>query len=144
MTETRHSVPLLLTGISILAIGLAASPIAIDIHQMRVGNNAARAQGGGVPEGGAHQPMGMQQGPMSQSMTSQVQGQTMTREIIRSVQRRLNQLGYRAGPEDGIIGRQTSEAIWAYQNRMGMAPDGMATPDLVDRLMGGSRGQNAK
>ncbi len=45
-----------------------------------------------------------------------MQGQVMDRETIRSVQRRLNQLGYHAGPEDGIMGPKTSEAIWAYQN----------------------------
>jgi hypothetical protein len=175
MVMTRRSVPVL-AGISVLAIGLAASPITIDIHPMNVGKNAALAQGGrgggggggggmgggagggGGPGGqGAGQGMGMQQGPiqqgpmqqgpmqqgpMSQSgMTQRMQSQTMNRETIRSVQRRLNQLGYRAGPEDGIMGPQTRRAVSAYQTRMGMQPDGTLTPDLVDRMMAGSQGK---
>jgi peptidoglycan hydrolase-like protein with peptidoglycan-binding domain len=86
--------------------------------------------------------MKMQQGPMSQSgMTQQMQHQTMNRETVRSVQRRLNQLGYRAGPEDGIMGPRTRRAISAYQGQMGMQPDGKLTPDLVDRMMAGSKAQ---
>ena len=65
------------------------------------------------------------------------------RETIRSVQRSLNQLGYRAGPEDGIIGPQTRGAISAYQARTGMQPNGMLTPDLVDRMTAGSTGKYA-
>jgi len=172
MTEARRSVPLL-AGISILAIGLAASPITIDIHSMSAGDNVALAQGGhggggggghgggggagggggpgghggpgagpGAGDRGARQGMGMQQGPMSQSgMTQQMQGRVMDRETIRSVQRRLNQLGYRAGPEDGIMGPRTHRAISAYQARTGMESNGMLTPDLVDRMMAESKGK---
>jgi hypothetical protein len=175
MLTTKRSVPLL-SGVSVIAIGLATSPIAIDIHPMGVGDNAAFAQGGhggggggaggggGGPGGGggmggqgprsgdqdAGQGMGMQPGPMSQSgegpmsqggMTQQMQHQTMNRETIRSVQRRLNQLGYRAGPEDGIMGPRTRGAISAYQRKMGMQPDGKLTPDLVNHLMAESRGK---
>jgi hypothetical protein len=175
MIGSKRSVPLL-AGMSILAISLAASPVAIDIHPISVGDNAALAEGGdggagagggagvGGPGGGggpggqagpgagpgagnqdAGQGMRMQQAPVSQGgMTQRTQAQSMDRETIRAVQRKLNQIGYRAGPEDGIMGPKTSEAIWAYQNRMGMAPDGMLTPDLVDRILGGSKGQNAK
>jgi hypothetical protein len=166
MLTTKRSVPLL-SGVSVIAIGLATSPIAIDIHPMGVGDNAAFAQGGhgggggmgdggGGPGGGggmggqgprsgaqgAGPGMGMQQGPMSQGgMTQRMQHQAMNRETIRSVQRRLNQLGYRAGPEDGIMGPRTHRAISAYQRRMGMEANGMLTPDLVDRMMAGSKGK---
>jgi hypothetical protein len=55
VTETRRSVPLL-AGISMLAIGVAASPVAIDLHTMGIGKNAAFAQaagGGAAKSGGA-------------------------------------------------------------------------------------------
>jgi len=52
------------------------------------------------------------------------------------VQRRLNQLGYQAGPEDGIMGPQTHRAVSAYQTRMGMQPNGMLTQDMVNEMMG--------
>jgi hypothetical protein len=149
MRETRRSVPAL-AGISVLAIGLAASPIALDLHPIDLGANLALAQGGGGGGGGGGgresgrgsrqgmgQGMGMQQGAMSQSgMTERMQTQMMNRETIRSVQRRLNQLGYQAGPEDGMMGPQTHRAISAYQNRMGMQPNGVLTPGMVDEMMG--------
>ena len=72
-----------------------------------------------------------------------MQAQVMDRETIRSVQRRLNQLGYRAGPEDGIMGPQTRRAISAYQAQSDMEPNGLLTPDLVDRMMAGSTGKSA-
>ena len=65
----------------------------------------------------------------------------MNRETIRSAQRKLNQLGYHAGPEDGIMGPKTRRAISAYQARMGMEANGTLTPDLVDHMMAGSKGQ---
>jgi hypothetical protein len=135
-----------LAGMSMLAIGLAASPLALDLDPIDLGTNLALAQGGGGGGGqgggrggrqGMGQGMGMQQGGMSQSgMTERMQTQMMNRETIRSVQRRLNQLGYQAGPEDGIMGPQTHRAVSAYQNRMGMQPNGMLTQDMVDEMMG--------
>ena len=81
---------------------------------------------------------------MSQSgMTQRMQAQMMGRETIRAVQRKLNQLGYHAGPEDGMMGPQTRRAISAYQAQTGMEPSGMLTPDLVDHMMAGSTGKNA-
>jgi hypothetical protein len=208
VTETRRSVPLL-AGISMLAIGLAASPVAIDLHPIGIGKNAAFAQaagggggggggaggaaggatggatgggggaksggaatgaatggdvgqersGGGAPVGGGapgggrpggggdmgatnqggSQGMAAQQGAASQSsMTQPAQGQKMDRETIREVQRKLNQQGYQAGPEDGIVGPRTHKAVSAYQKKMGMHANGVLTQDLADRIMAGS------
>jgi len=75
---------------------------------------------------------GMPQGPHSQ---------TMNRETVRSVQQRLNRLGYRAGPVDGIMGSQTHAAITAYQSRMGMMPNGVLTPELAGRIMNSPMGR---
>jgi peptidoglycan hydrolase-like protein with peptidoglycan-binding domain len=49
------------------------------------------------------------QAPHAQPMHQQ----TMHHAAIRSVQHKLNQLGYRAGPVDGIMGPQTHAAISA-------------------------------
>ena len=80
MAMVRHSVSLL-AGISILAIGLVASPLTIGIPPLHVGINAALAQGGHGGGGGAglwvgggpgaRQGMGMQQSPMSPSPMQQ-------------------------------------------------------------------------
>jgi hypothetical protein len=211
VTETRRSVPLL-AGISMLAIGLAASPVAIDLHPFGVGKNAAFAQaagggggsksggggsktgatggaatgatggaatggvtggatggaatggdtgqerssggapvGGGAPGGGrpggggdvgqtnqsGSQEVAPEQGAAAQSsMTQSAQGQKMDRDTIRAVQRKLNQMGYHAGPEDGVLGAKTHKAIAAYQTKMGMHADGRLTRDLADRITG--------
>jgi Putative peptidoglycan binding domain len=211
VTETRRSVPLL-AGISMLAIGLAASPVAIDLHPFGLGKNAAFAQaagggggaksgggsktgatggaatgaaggaatggaatggaaggaatggdvgqerssggapvGGGAPGGGrpggggdvgqtnqsGSQEVTPEQGAAAQSsMTQSAQGQRMDRDTIRAVQRKLNQMGYHAGPEDGVLGAKTHKAIAAYQTKMGMHADGRLTRDLADRITG--------
>jgi membrane-bound lytic murein transglycosylase B len=62
----------------------------------------------------------------------------MDRDTIRGVQRKLNQMGYHAGAEDGVMGPKTHKAVAAYQTKMGMHSDGKLTPDLADRIMAGS------
>jgi len=71
------------------------------------------------------------------------QSQTMSRAQIRDVQQHLNQMGYRAGSVDGIMGPHTHAAISAYQSRMGMTPNGMLTPDLANRIANSPMGGRA-
>ena len=49
---------------------------------------------------------------------------------VRSVQRRLNQLHYYAGPVDGKYGQDTAEAVWAFKEAQGL-PMNAATNTLV-------------
>lgn len=56
------------------------------------------------------------------------------RERVAVVQRELNRLGYDAGPVDGVMGDRTRSAIYQYQADMGIAGDGRASADLVERL----------
>ncbi len=51
---------------------------------------------------------------------------------VRSVQRRLNQLDYYAGPADGQYGQDTAEAVWAFKEAQGL-PMNAATNTLVTR-----------
>src|SRR3546814_12818526 len=53
---------------------------------------------------------------------------------IRSTQHALNELGYEAGPEDGLMGARTRHAISAYQQASGLPETGHATEELFDRL----------
>src|SRR3546814_3364846 len=53
---------------------------------------------------------------------------------IRSTQHALNELGYEAGPEDGLMGARTRHAISAYQQDSGLPETGEATEELFDRL----------
>jgi len=39
---------------------------------------------------------------------------------VRSVQQRLNQLHYYAGPDDGVYGQDLAEAVWAFKEAQGL------------------------
>ena len=87
------------------------------------------------PDGG----YGMGQGPSVEQgmghMTVMPQTPGIGHTTVMSVQRRLNDLGYHAGPVDGVAGPRTRAAISAYQDHEGMTPTGMLSHDLVDQLM---------
>lgn len=54
--------------------------------------------------------------------------------LLRLVQARLNDLGFAAGPVDGLDGPMTREAIRRFQASIGMAPNGIIDFALLDRL----------
>lgn len=53
---------------------------------------------------------------------------------VRDLQRRLNQLGFDAGYEDGLYSSQTFEAVREFQLNVGLNSDGIAGPSTVDLL----------
>jgi peptidoglycan hydrolase-like protein with peptidoglycan-binding domain len=53
---------------------------------------------------------------------------------VRIVQRRLGELGFYAGPQDGVVAPALTEAIKAYQASVGMPATGWIFPDLVAEL----------
>lgn len=55
-------------------------------------------------------------------------------ETVRAVQQKLNELGYNAGQADGLIGKKTRTAIYAYQHNVGIAPTGVADAALLQKL----------
>jgi len=56
------------------------------------------------------------------------------RPTVRYVQRSLNRLGFRAGPEDGVLGFSTRHAIQSLQRAARQNADGRVSPTLVDTL----------
>lgn len=50
------------------------------------------------------------------------------------LQQRLNQLGFDAGPEDGIFGPLTRAAVEEFQRNMGLPVDGVAGPSTLETL----------
>lgn len=56
------------------------------------------------------------------------------REIVERIQLYLSQLGYDAGPIDGVVGPQTRTAIQRYQRTHNIAVDGEATMQLLTHL----------
>lgn len=58
----------------------------------------------------------------------------LSKDDLRSLQIRLQQLGYDPGVPDGIWGRRTSGAIQAFQKDYGLPSNGAATPGLRDTV----------
>lgn len=50
---------------------------------------------------------------------------------ITLVQKRLSELGYEAGPIDGILGPRTRAAIKAFQRAKGLGQDGKPSRKLL-------------
>ena len=63
------------------------------------------------------------------------------RERVAEIQHELNQLGYDAGPTDGLMGDRTRNAIYQYQADMGITRDGRASSDLLKRLRQTEKGE---
>jgi peptidoglycan hydrolase-like protein with peptidoglycan-binding domain len=53
---------------------------------------------------------------------------------VRELQRRLNRLGYRAGPVDGLFGPRTERATRRFQRRHGLRVDAIAGPRTLTAL----------
>jgi N-acetylmuramoyl-L-alanine amidase len=53
---------------------------------------------------------------------------------VKELQMLLNRLGFNAGREDGIFGRQTDVATRRFQHETGLPPDGIVGPTTVEAL----------
>jgi len=53
---------------------------------------------------------------------------------VQAIQRGLNQLGYDAGPADGLAGAKTRAAIAAFQRDQNIPADGMPSSAVLQRL----------
>lgn len=53
---------------------------------------------------------------------------------VRALQQRLNELGYNCGKADGIFGRQTYNAVRAFQRQNGLAVDGIVGKNTRSKL----------
>lgn len=62
--------------------------------------------------------------------------EALSRDQLVGLQRRLNELGFDAGPADGVPGPRTKMAIWLYQISQGLPPDGYAAPSLLAHVEG--------
>lgn len=54
---------------------------------------------------------------------------------VRAWQKKLNFLGYDAGPPDGVFGERTKRAIAAYQRSIGAPVTGILTPLQQEALL---------
>jgi peptidoglycan hydrolase-like protein with peptidoglycan-binding domain len=63
----------------------------------------------------------------------------LARGDVREIQETLNELGYQAGPEDGLYGDKTAEAIRAFERANDLAVTGEADRALLERLRSKTR-----
>jgi peptidoglycan hydrolase-like protein with peptidoglycan-binding domain len=54
--------------------------------------------------------------------------------VVEAVQRELITAGYYKGIADGINGRKTRQAVIAYQEAVGLQPDGQPTAELAEHI----------
>jgi peptidoglycan hydrolase-like protein with peptidoglycan-binding domain len=57
-----------------------------------------------------------------------------TAEVAR-MQRALNDLGFETGGLDGMVGKQTRQAIRDFQRARGLAADAYPSPELISHIM---------
>jgi localization factor PodJL len=55
-------------------------------------------------------------------------------DLVALVQKLLAERGYDPGPPDGLLGRQTIQAISAYQKKLGLPVTGQIDDGLVTAL----------
>ncbi len=72
--------------------------------------------------------------PSAGSLSVPAQARPAADETIRAVQQKLNELGYSAGPADGLMGRGTRAAIIAFQQDRGLATTGVTDQALPLQL----------
>lgn len=53
---------------------------------------------------------------------------------VLDLQRSMNRLGFNAGPEDGIFGRQTERAVIDFQKNAGLVVDGMVDDSVLKAM----------
>ena len=85
--------------------------------------------------------------PSTGSLSAPAPARPAADETVRAVQQKLNELGYNAGPADGLMGRGTRAAIIAFQQDRGLAATGVADQTLLFQLRqvtsGSARGSDA-
>lgn len=72
--------------------------------------------------------------PSTGSLSAPAPARPTADETVRAVQQKLNELGYNAGPADGLMGRRTRAAIIAFQQDRGLAATGVADQALLLQL----------
>ncbi len=58
----------------------------------------------------------------------------LTRDEVRTAQRLLKQLGFDAGPADGLVGEKTGGALRLWQSSAGLEEDGLLTLLMLDKI----------
>jgi rare lipoprotein A len=72
--------------------------------------------------------------PHGQGEPPAAQASALTEDQIKQAQEALKTEGFHPGAVDGVVGRQTREALRAYQTREGLPPTGVLDEPTLSRL----------
>ncbi len=64
----------------------------------------------------------------------------LTQQQAKDLQAGLNQLGFNAGPVDGIVGRGTRAALQRFQKANGLVADGFPTTEMLAKVLAAAGG----
>jgi N-acetylmuramoyl-L-alanine amidase len=124
----------------LLALGHRVSAEELTGHFGRSTDEAVRAfqRGRGLPADGMIGPDTwgrlVEAGYRLGDRTLYVRSPYFRGDDVLELQRRLNQLGFDAGREDGILGAETGRALEEFQRNIGMTADGIVGPDTIEAL----------
>lgn len=65
-------------------------------------------------------------------------------QVVQTIQNRLNEAGYAAGPADGLMGSRTRSAIEAYQGANGLLITGQPSQGLLDHIRATAMAQRSQ
>jgi membrane-bound lytic murein transglycosylase B len=78
-----------------------------------------------------------------QQQLSSQGGMNLTSDQVRQVQQKLDESGFRAGRADGVLGRETQEALRDFQKQKGLQQTGRPDNETLSALgVNGSEMQN--
>ena len=122
---------LLLSTVAILSLAAAAPATAQQSGSM---NQPAASQPGNQPSAArqADQPGASQQA---------MQERNLSKEQIRQVQEALDQKGFKSGQPDGVLGRETKNAIKEFQQKQGWKTTGELDSQTLSALGVSDAGQ---
>jgi len=80
------------------------------------------------------QQLGQSQPGQSQPGQQSMNGNNLDRAQIKQLQQALNQKGFKAGSDDGKIGRETKDALKSFQQKQGLQATGQADQQTLAAL----------
>lgn len=73
-------------------------------------------------------------GSSAQQGQQQMAGQQLDQKTVREMQKKLNEEGFNAGPEDGIMGPKTRSALQEFQREEDLVASGQPDQETLEAL----------
>lgn len=121
-------------GRKVRIVPLAAWSLTIIMSAAIAGNALFGQPATGRLAQGAEEPPSEQRVDFGETEGQRTTIQLRFDPVVEAVQRELLSAGYYKGPVDGVNGRKTRQAVSAYQQAMGLEPDGKPSSELAEHI----------